>query len=170
MATLITSVKHHLNKQFAMPKQTHLSKDFFVNASEEEARQHILHLPDCVTNIKFIEENRVRRSFRFVYERPSENPEEYNYVDVSLLPLNVHQTRITLHGSSVNANLFQKDFRVNNALCNFESAIHAVVKGSISEYEPKQVKISNSRHLHIILALAGLAGAYYLVKNFFAAN
>ena len=149
-----------------MPKQLHLSKDFFVNASEEKARQHILQLPQCVHNIKFIEENRVRRSFRFVYERPTESPDDYNYVDVSLLPLNVHQTRITLHGSCINGTVFYKDFKINNALRNFESAIHAVVKGSISEYEPQQIKIKNSRNLHIILALAGLAGAYYVIRNF----
>jgi hypothetical protein len=150
-----------------MPKQLHLSKDFFVNASEEKARQHILQLPQCVHNIKFIEENRVRRSFRFVYERPTESPDDYNYVDVSLLPLNVHQTRITLHGSCINGTVFHKDFKINNALRNFESAIHAVVKGSISEYEPQQIKIKNSRNLQIILAVAGLAGAYYVLRNFF---
>ena len=150
-----------------MPKQLHLSKDFFVNASEEQARQHILHLPNCVTNIKFVEENPVRRSFRFLYERPAETPGENNYIDVSLLPLNVHQTRVTLHGSYINGNLFYKDFKVNNALCNFESAIHAVVKGTINEYVPQQMKINNSRNLNIILALAGLAGAYYAIKNWF---
>jgi hypothetical protein len=155
----------HLIKLFAMPKRLHLSKDFFVNASEQQARDHILELPNCVSNIKLVEENPVRRSFKFVYERPSENPEEYNYIDVSLLPLNVHQTRIMLHGSYINGNVFQKSFKVNNALCNFESAIHAVVKGSINEYVPQQVKIRNSRNLNIVLALAGLAGIIYLITN-----
>src|SRR5688500_15580010 len=102
-----------------MPKQMHLSKDFFVNASEEDARHHILHLPHCISNIKFVEENPVRRSFRFVYEQPAENPDKYNYIEVSLLPLNVHQTRVTLHGSYVNGAMIQKDFKISNALCNF---------------------------------------------------
>ncbi len=149
-----------------MAKQLQLSKDFFVNASEEEARQHILQLPHCVSNIKFVEENRVRRSFRFLYERATENNGDHNYVDVSLLPLNVHQTRITLHGSCINANLFQKNLKVSNALCNFESAIHAAVKGTANEYVPEQIKVGNSRNLNIILAIAGLAGAYFVIRNF----
>src|SRR5215203_292152 len=148
-----------------MPKQMHLSKDFFVNASEQETRQHLLQLPACINNIKFVEENRVRNSFKFVYERPAETIEDYNYIDVSLLPLNVHQTRITLRGSYVNGNIFHRDFKVSNALCNFESAIHAVVKGAVNEYEPQQIKISNSRSVNIILAVAGLAGAYFLIRN-----
>ena len=150
-----------------MPKQLHLSKDFFVNASELETRQHILQLPTCITNIKFVEENTVRHSFKFVYERPAETPDNYSYIDVSLLPLNVNQTRITLRGSYVNNNVVHKDFRVSNALYNFESAIHAVVKGAVNEYEPQQIKISNSRSLNVILALAGLAGVYFIIKNWF---
>ena len=151
-----------------MPKQMHLSKDFFVNASEEEARHHIMHLPQCISNIKFVEENPVRRSFRFIYERPADSPEEHNYIEVSLLPLNVNQTRVTLHGSYVNGAVFQKDFKVTNALSIFESAVHAVVKGTINEYQPKQMKMNSSRGLSIILALAGLAAVGYFIKNFFA--
>jgi len=150
-----------------MPKQLHLSKDFFVNASEQETRQHILQLPTCINNIKFVEENTVRHSFKFVYERPAETPDNYNYIDVSLLPLNVHQTRITLRGSYVNNTVFHKDFKVSNALYNFESAIHAVVKGAVNEYEPRQIKINNTRSLNVILALAGLAGVYFIIKNWF---
>ena len=150
-----------------MPKQLHLSKDFFVNASELETRQHILQLPTCINNIKFVEENTVRHSFKFVYERPAETPDNYSYIDVSLLPLNVNQTRITLRGSYVNNNVVHKDFRVSNALYNFESAIHAVVKGAVNEYEPQQIKISNSRSLNVILALVGLAGVYFIIKNWF---
>ena len=150
-----------------MPKQLHLSKDFFVNASELETRQHILQLPTCITNIKFVEENTVRHSFKFVYERPAETPDNYSYIDVSLLPLNVNQTRITLRGSYVNNNVVHKDFRVSNALYNFESAIHAVVKGAVNEYEPQQIKINNSRSLNVILALVGLAGVYFIIKNWF---
>ena len=151
-----------------MPKQMHLSKDFFVNASEEEARNHILHLPQWVSNIKFVEENPVRRSFRFVYERHYDNPENFSYVDVSLLPLNVHQTRVTLHGSYVSGAVFQRDFKVSNALSNFESAIHAMLKGSINEYQPEQMKMNTLRGITIILALVGVAAAIVFIKNFFA--
>lgn len=146
----------------------HLSKDFFVNASEQETRQHILQLPACINNIKFIEENPVSHSFKFIYERPADTTiENYSYIDVSLLPLNIHQTRITLRGSYNNNNLFYKDFKVSNALYNFESAIHAVVKGNVNEFEPQQIKMSNPRNINIALALALLAGTYFLIKNWF---
>jgi hypothetical protein len=150
-----------------MPKQMRLSKDFFVNASENEARQHILQLPNCITNIKFVEENQVRRSFRFVYEQPTQTPEANNFIEVSLLPLNVHQTRITLHGFYINGNASQKDYRLTNALCNFESAVHAVVGGVVNEYVPQQINMGSSLNLRIILALIGLAGALYLLKHLF---
>lgn len=145
----------------------HLSKDFFVNASENVARQHILRLPDCITNIKFVEENPVRHSFRFVYEQPAQTSEAYNYIEVSLLPLNVHQTRITLHGSNINGNISHKDFRLTNALCNFESAVHAVLGGAVNEYVPQPIKMGSSLNLRIILALIGLAGVIYFLKNLF---
>ena len=150
-----------------MPKQMHLSKDFFVNAPEEEARHHILELPNCVSNIKFVEENPVRHSMRFIYERPAETSGEFNYIEVSLLPLNVHQTRITLHGSYVDESLFHKDFKITNALCNFESAINAVLKGAINEYEPQQIKINNSRGIRFLLALAGIGCVAFVIKNWF---
>jgi hypothetical protein len=150
-----------------MPKQLHLTKDFFVNAPENEARQHILELPNCINNIKFVEQNPVRHSIRFMYERPADAAEENNYIDISLLPLSVNQTRVTLHGSYINGNAFHKDIKLTNALCNVESAIHAVVKGAVNEYVPQQIKMSNSRNLNIILAAAGLAGLVYLIKSWF---
>ena len=150
-----------------MPKQLHLTKDFFVNAPENEARQHILELPNCINNIKFVEQNRVRHSIRFMYESPADPAEENNLIDISLLPLSVNQTRITLHGSYINGNAFHKDLKLKNALSNVESAIHAVVKGSINEYVPQQIKISHSRSLNIILVAAGLLGVVYLIKSWF---
>lgn len=148
-----------------MPKQTHLSKEFFVNASEIEARQHILQLPNCIHNIKFVAEDSVKRSMKFVYERPAESPEYYNYIDVSILPLSVHQTRVRLHGSYINGNVFNKDFKIINALSNFESAVNASVQGTINEYEPPQEKIKRSWYVGVLLILAALAGVFYLIKT-----
>ena len=69
-----------------MPKTLHLSKEFFINAPEQTARQYILQLPECISNIKFVEENQVRQSMRFVYERAEETNVESNLIEVSLLP------------------------------------------------------------------------------------
>lgn len=149
-----------------MPRQTFLSKDFFVNASEAEAKQRILELPGCISNIKFVAEDVVRHSLKFVYERPSDFPENYNYIDVSLLPLSIEQTRISLHGSYPNGNVFRNDMQVANALSNFESAVHAAVKGSMQDFEPKQIEDNTAnKHLGVIAIVAAAAGLLYLVGN-----
>lgn len=149
-----------------MPQQTFLSKDFFVNASEAEAKQRILELPNCINTIKFVAEDKVRHSLKFVYERPADLPENYNYIIVSLLPLGIEQTRISLHGSYPNGIRFRNDLLVANALSNFESAVHAAVKGSINEFEPEQVQ-ENSTHKHLstVAVVAAAAGLIYLVST-----
>jgi hypothetical protein len=150
-----------------MSKTLHLSKEFFVNAPEQTARQYILQLPECISNIKFVEENRVRQSMRFIYERAEEANLESNLIEVSLLPLNVHQTRITLHGTWSGQPAVRKDFKISNALSNFESAIQAAVKGTINEYEPQEVKTKAPHSMRYILGLIGLGCVVYFLKNFF---
>ena len=148
-----------------MPRQTFLSKDFFVNASEAETKQRILELPNCITNIKFVAEDAVRHSLKFVYERPSDFPENYNYINVSLLPLSMEQTRISLHGFYADGSSFHNDSQVANALINFESAVHAAVKGSIGDFEPEQVRENTNKHLGIAAVVAAAAGLLYLVST-----
>src|SRR5215216_1383950 len=148
-----------------MPKHLQLSKEFFINAPEQEARQHILHLPDCISNIKFVEENRVRQSMRFVYERLEDTAVESDYIEVSLLPLNVHQTRITLHSTNAGYAAYQKPFKTSNALSNFESAINAVVKGTINEFQPQQAKAKSPQGIRYLLALIGLGCAVYFIRT-----
>ncbi len=123
-----------------MPKQTFISKDFFVDASEAEAKQKIRNIPKFVNNIKFVTENKVIQSMKFLYERTS--GKRNNYVDVSVLPLNDRHTKITLHCSYTNGSKFRRDNYVRNAVYNFESAVKAVVNDSIDTYslqepEPK---------------------------------
>ena len=150
-----------------MPKTLHLSKEFFINAPEQTARQYILQLPECISNIKFVEENRVRQSMRFVYERAEETNVESNLIEVSLLPLNVYQTRITLHSTCSGQPAVRKEFKISNALSNFESAIQAVVKGTINEYEPQEAKTKSPQGIRYLLGLIGIGCAIYLLKNFF---
>ena len=104
---------------------------------------------------------------RFVYERSEETNVESNLIEVSLLPLNVHQTRITLHSTWSGQPAFRKEFKISNALSNFESAIQAVVKGTINEYEPEEVKAKSPQGIRYLLGLIGIGCAIYLLKNFF---
>lgn len=152
-----------------MPRQTFLSKDFFINASEADAKQCILELPKCISNIKFVAEDAQLQTLKFLYERPADFPENYNYIDVSLLPLNLDQTRITLHGSYTNGCVFYNDSQVANALSNFESAVQAVVKGSINEFEPQDIKAnSTNKQLGVIAVVAAIAGLFYMIKSMVA--
>lgn len=149
-----------------MSRQTFLSKDFFVNTSETEAKQRILELPACIGNIKFVAEDTVRHSLRFVYERPADFPENYNYIDVSLLPLGMEQTRVSLHGSYVNGTVFHNDSLITNALYNFESAVHAAVQGSIRDFIPEQLEENKAnKQLGVVAIIAAAAGLLYLVSN-----
>jgi hypothetical protein len=104
---------------------------------------------------------------RFVYERAEETNVESNLIEVSLLPLNVHQTRITLHSTCSGQPAVRKEFKISNALSNFESAIQAVVKGTINEYEPQEVKTKSPQGIRYLLGLIGIGCAIYLLKNFF---
>lgn len=149
-----------------MPRQTYLSKEFFVNASETDVKQHILTLPDCIATIKFVAEDSVRQTMKFLFERPTESPENYNCINVSLLPLNVNQTKITLHGSYVHGSVFQDEAEVQNALLNFESAIEAAIQGSMNDFKLQPVKSQSTyKHIGIIAAIAAAAGIIYLVKG-----
>ncbi|HZF66100.1 MAG TPA: hypothetical protein VEY32_06375 [Flavisolibacter sp.] len=152
-----------------MPRQTYVSKEFFVNAPEAETKQRILELPNCVSNIKFIAEDQVRHSMKFLYERAENDPQHLNYIQVSLLPLSVDQTRIALHGSNVNGSMLYNDAQVTNALINFETAIQAAVKGTIESFQPKHVRLTRrQKSFSIALAVALLAVVAYLLKNLLA--
>ena len=159
----VLPLKHLTIKLTAMPRQTFLSKDFFINASEEVAKQHILELPKSVSNIKLVEENQRLQSLKFLYDGIDEHPD--NIVDVSLLPLNVHQTKVTLHCSYRDGCSFNNDFNVKNTLVNFESAINAAVVGDMSIYQPKHTKTAGStnRILVGVALVASLGCIFYIL-------
>jgi len=141
-----------------MPRQTFITKDFFVDASEKIVKQTIFAMPSFFSAIKFIEENSKLQYARFVYEKSdSKSPA---YIDVSLLPLNENQTKITLHGTYVNGAIFYKDEFMLNALKNFESAIYAGLDGNLSYFEPqtpgKTTKQKLLLPINLILAFIGV--------------
>lgn len=147
-----------------MPRQTYISKDFFVNASEREAKNCILQLPEAVSNIKFVAEDPVRHSLKFVYEGEDELPD--NLVDVALLPLSIDQTRVTLYGSYTDGASIYKANEVSSTLQNFETAINAAVKGTLNDFQPRKLKIkSMKKTLKYIMGLSILSGVVYLMRK-----
>ena len=137
-----------------MPRQNFISKEFFVNASESEIKQTVLTIPQFVGNIRFLCENTIGAAVKFIYETPGHNL--HNYVYVTLLPLNDQQTRVSIHVTYTNGQVFGKDSFISNALTNFESAIYAGLEGNLNHYclgaprlKPYQKLVQN---LQVVLA------------------
>jgi hypothetical protein len=152
-------------KRKAMPRQNFISKDFFVNSSETAAKQSLMSIPAFMPNVKFISENIIVPSLKFLYERPGDNM--HHHVDVSVLPLTDDYTKITLHVAYINGHSFHNDQYVHNALYNFETAVHAAAKGSTIEYLPKEVKQNAARKLIKMASLMiASIGMFFIWKKF----
>ena len=116
-----------------MPKQTFITKDFFVPSSEKVIRQKLFALPDYIPHIKFLKENSIVQSIRFVYLHP--DLEKEKVIDVSIHSLNDGQSKITLHCSYADGSVFQKNPFIKNAIDNFESAIKASINNTLDNFE-----------------------------------
>lgn len=146
-----------------MPRQTFITKEFFVNASEIDARQNIMTLPTAISNIKLVAENQKLHSVTFAYERAND---VLHHIAISLLPLNDSHTQIIMHASNANGSYFYNDPYVTNAVVNFEQAICAAVKGNLSAFEPVVPKKNMSQKLFHLMALAvTFVGLLYLWKK-----
>lgn len=110
-----------------MPRQNFLSKDFFVEVSEIEARRSLLNLSQCSPHIKFIKENAITQSFRFLYQ-PVDSKKDFQ-IDISLLPLDTKYTQVGLHLSYTNGQAITTDAGAKTVLLVFEQAVHAALRG-----------------------------------------
>jgi hypothetical protein len=149
-----------------MPRQTYISKEFFVNASEKETKQHVLDLPNSISNIKFVAEDDIRHNLKFVYQGINNSENSNNCISVSLLPLSTNQTMISLQGSTSNGSAFHRDHHISNALTNFELAVNAAIVGALPQFQPKQIKRENSSlHISLLTGMAIIAGFVYFTKG-----
>lgn len=113
-----------------MPRQNFLSKDFFVEVDETEARRCLLNLPQCSPHIKFIQQNPVTKAIRFLYQ-PLDSKKHFQ-VDISLLPLDNTYTQVGLHLAYTNGQALSTDAGAKTVLLLFEQAIHAALRGDIN--------------------------------------
>jgi hypothetical protein len=123
-----------------MPRQTFLTRESFVDAPEKQTRDSILLLPAYIDCITLHNEKHGIDACRFSYGPCAKDL--YYYIDVSLLPLNDQYTRVSLHASHINGQPFYTDREMSLVLHEFESAIHASVKGELDTFsrflQPKQ--------------------------------
>lgn len=147
-----------------MRRQTFISKEFFVNASENDAQQVILNLPSYISNIKLIAHNHKLHSVSFAYEREPELM--HQVITVAVLPLNNQQTQVTLHGSYASGVAFSNDPYVENAVANFENAIHAALQGSLATFEPLMLKKSMmQKFMGFVSAITTNSSTNYTLKK-----
>ena len=133
-----------------MPRQNFISKDFFLFTPEEAAKRALLSLPDFVSPLSYVGENRLLQSWRFLYENTKSAA---MHIDVALLPLNDGHVRVTLHGAYANGHSFYRDTILLSALENFEAAFSAAVGGTIEKFEAVEPKASSSTKLvHLVMS------------------
>lgn len=147
-----------------MPRQNFLAKESFVNASEKATKESLMSIPVFASNIKLIAENQKLHSFRFLYEHVAKKIKYH--VDVSVLPLNDQFTRLSLHGTHINAEAFEHDADMAMALHNFELAANAAINGDSSLYKPYEKKTGSSKKIiQLTTSLIASVGILFLRKK-----
>jgi hypothetical protein len=147
-----------------MPRQTFLSRESFVDATEKQTKETLFSIPAYVSNIKLVAENKVIESFKFSYDL-IEKKLQYT-IDVTILPLNDQYTRISLHASRSNGDAFYADADMAFALHDFESAIHAALKGDLAHYKPagQRLKEANGLSQFFILLKSSISDLIFRKK------
>jgi hypothetical protein len=145
-----------------MPRQNFLSSDFFVSATEAEAREALISIPDHLPHIKLLKENSLIQSIRFLYEHPEKSI--HNYMDVTILPLDDQYIRFSLHASYTNGQAFYADPDISHALSKFEKAVHAAINKDFSTFRDEG-KSAPKRTGFILTMLLSIFGLVYLWKK-----
>jgi hypothetical protein len=147
-----------------MPRQTFISRESFVDATEKQTRETLFTVPAYVSNIKLLAENKVIETLKFSYEQV--NKKQSYIIDVSVLPLNDQYTRLSLHASYPNGHAFYEDADIAFALHDFESAIHAALKGDLAHYKPNgQKEKEPNKFIQICMAFKSSVGELFLKKK-----
>jgi hypothetical protein len=136
-----------------MTRKNFISKEFFVDATEQQTHNTLLDIPEYINNIKLVNKHTPAHTVKFLYEGEESNLQYH--VDVSLLPLDQNCTSVCLHIAYTSGQVFTRDSNIIHSLNNFESAIHAALKGSLAEYQPlpqKQNKLAQFTHSTMMLA------------------
>ena len=116
-----------------MSRKTFLTSDFFVTASEKEAKEILLSLPGHLSQLTLLKEDTIIHSTRFLFS--SEEKATQYYVDVTILQLNDQYVRFNLHCSYTNGQMIQSDAEINAVLVQFEKSVFAAVNNDFSSLQ-----------------------------------
>lgn len=140
-----------------MPKQNFLSTDFFVAASEAEAKKGVLSLPQHLPHITLLKDNTLIQSLRFLYEHRDKAVQ--HYIDVTILPLDDSYVRFSLHGSHTNGRGIHADPDIAHALQDFERSVYAAMKNDFSALTlPQKAKQRSTNFGKAVLSMMFLRG------------
>ena len=147
-----------------MARKNFISKEFFVNATEQQTHKTLFDIPQFVGNIKLVNKHTPAHTIKFLYEKNEVNLQYH--VDVSLLPLDQNCTSVCLHISYTNGQVFNKDSHIINSLNNFESAIQSALKGNLASYQHQVVKQSKAAQFaHTAMMLVASAGMLFISRK-----
>ena len=116
-----------------MSRKTFLSNDFFVTASEKEAKEILLSLPCHLSQLTLLKEDTIIHSTRFLFN--NEEKATQFYIDVTILQLNDQYVRFNLHCSYTNGQMIQSDAEINAVLAQFEKSVFAAVNNDFSSLQ-----------------------------------
>lgn len=147
-----------------MTRKNFISKEFFVNATEQQAQETLFEIPQHINNIKLVSKHTAAHTVKFLYERPEVSLEYH--VDVSLLPLDQNCTSVCLHITYTNGQVFTKDSNIIHSLNNFEAAIQSALKGNLAEYQPLPQKSNKLAQLsHATMMVLTSMGMFFLSRK-----
>jgi hypothetical protein len=143
-----------------MSRKTFLSTDFFVTASEKDAKEILLSLPGHLSQLTLLKEDTIIHSTRFLFSN-EEKATQY-YVDVTILQLNDQFVRFSLHGSYTNGQMIQSDAEIKAVLAHFEKSIYAVVNNDFSSLQvPKKPSPAPRRTFSVFDSILSLVVSKY---------
>lgn len=131
-----------------MYRQNFLSADFFVTASEQQAKEILTSLPGYLSHLTMLKENSIVHSTRFLYH--NKETETQCYIDVSTLKLNEQYMRFNLHGSYLNGQHIQHDAEIRGALQQFEQSVFAALHQD-SMYAVRQERAKSNKKTNSFL-------------------
>lgn len=118
-----------------MPRQTFLTREAFLTATDAQVKNILLSLPEVMPALSLVGENKLIEQMRFAYDA---GEKQSYFIDISVLPVNDLYTRLSLHAEYKNGKAFQTDPEMNITLHDIEIAVQSILKGEVLYFPLEQ--------------------------------
>jgi hypothetical protein len=126
-----------------MPRQTFLTRETFLESSENKIKELLLSLPNYCDNITYKSENQLTGILLFEFTSAGKKPTYF--VSVSILPLNDQYTRVNFHASQADHAAFYENPDMAVALQQIVGSIQALVEGRFSYFNEPPKKAARTK-------------------------